>query len=426
MSEDKKSPERQDAPREKKGFFGRLFGRDRQEEQAEEAAASAPSPASPAAEEPPTATAEPAAVPEPPTAAAPAAAAAEPDAGQEEKAAGGQSPPASTADEGEPPAPAKEVDEKKSDQAEKGRGGLFSRLKSGLSKTRHRFVGTLDNLLYGQKKIDEEFLEELEEILLTSDLGVQTSYRLFREVEERVSHQALEDPQQLRLFLQQEIRKILQGSERPWELDARPYVIMAVGVNGVGKTTTIGKLAAIFSGQGKKVILGAADTFRAAAVEQLEIWSERAGVPIVRQKMGADPAAVSFDTVQAAVNRQLDVAIIDTAGRLHTKVNLMDELKKMQRVISKALPGAPHEILLVLDANTGQNAINQARMFHEALGVTGLVMTKLDGTAKGGVIVGVCDELQLPVRYIGIGERLEDLRPFKADDFVDALFDRIG
>jgi len=303
--------------------------------------------------------------------------------------------------------------------------GLFSRLKKGLSKTRQRFVGTLDGLFYGKKQIDEEFLEQLEEILLTSDLGVQTSYRLFAEVEEKVSHQALEDPEHLRSFLQQEIQKILQGAEQPWEIKAKPYVIMAVGVNGVGKTTTIGKLAAIFTAQGKEVLLGAADTFRAAAIEQLEIWSERAGVPLIRQKMGADPAAVSFDTVQSAVSRGVDVAIIDTAGRLHTKVNLMDELKKMKRVISKALPGAPHEILLVLDANTGQNAINQARMFHEALGITGLVMTKLDGTAKGGVIVGVCDELKLPVRYIGIGEQLDDLRPFKAEDFVNALFDRV-
>jgi len=303
--------------------------------------------------------------------------------------------------------------------------GLFSRLKKGLSKTRQRFVGTLDGLFYGKKEIDEEFLEQLEEILLTSDLGVQTSYRLFAEVEERVSHQALEDPKQLRLFLQQEIQKILQCAEQPWEINHKPYVIMAVGVNGVGKTTTIGKLAAIFADQGKDVLLGAADTFRAAAIEQLEVWAERAKVPIIRQKMGADPAAVCFDTVQSAVSRGADVAIIDTAGRLHTKVNLMDELKKMKRVIEKALPGAPHEILLVLDANTGQNAINQARMFHEALGINGLVMTKLDGTAKGGVIVGVCDELKLPVRYIGIGEQLDDLRPFKAADFVNALFDRV-
>ncbi|MEA2110215.1 MAG: signal recognition particle-docking protein FtsY [Pseudomonadota bacterium] len=303
--------------------------------------------------------------------------------------------------------------------------GLFSRLKKGLSKTRQRFVGTLDGLFYGKKEIDEEFLEQLEEVLLTSDLGVQTSYRLFAEVEERVSHQALEDPKQLRLFLQQEIQKILQAAEQPWEINHKPYVIMAVGVNGVGKTTTIGKLAAIFTAQGKDVLLGAADTFRAAAIEQLDAWAERARVPIIRQKMGADPAAVCFDTVRSAVSKGADVAIIDTAGRLHTKVNLMDELKKMKRVIEKALPGAPHEILLVLDANNGQNAINQARMFHEALGINGLVMTKLDGTAKGGVIVGVCDELKLPVRYIGIGEQLDDLRPFKAADFVNALFDRV-
>ncbi len=418
----------------KKGFFGRLFGRDRPEESPAETVAAVEAGEGPATDSSPESTPAPefpgdrpetfaarektAADPGP--AAVPGATTGDGEAAAEKAVREETAAAAGAAAAPSPEAAASNQEE------EAAAGGLFSRLKKGLSKTRHRFVGTLDNLLYGKKKIDEEFLEELEEILLTSDLGVQTSYRLFHEVEERVSHQALEDPEQLRLFLQQEIRKILQGAERPWELTARPYVIMAVGVNGVGKTTTIGKLAAHFSAQGKKVVLGAADTFRAAAVEQLEIWSERAGVPIVRQKMGADPAAVSFDTVQAAVNRELDVAIIDTAGRLHTKVNLMDELKKMQRVIGKALPGAPHEVLLVLDANTGQNAINQARLFHEALGVTGLVMTKLDGTAKGGVIVGVCDELQLPVRYIGIGEKLEDLRPFKADDFVDALFARIN
>jgi fused signal recognition particle receptor len=303
--------------------------------------------------------------------------------------------------------------------------GLFSRLKNGLAKTRKQFVGTLDNLFYGEKEIDEEFLEELEEILLTSDLGVKTSYRLFAQIEEKVSHKELENPTHLRAFLQSEIGTILKGSETVWELDHKPYVIMTIGVNGVGKTTTIGKLASIFAKQKKKVVLGAADTFRAAAVEQLTVWAERAQVPIIKQNMGADPAAVAFDTVQSAVKREADVVIIDTAGRLHTKVNLMDELKKIQRVLGKALPGAPHEVLLVLDANTGQNAISQAQMFHQEIGVTGLVMTKLDGTAKGGVIVGVCDELQVPVRYIGIGESIADLREFDSNDFVDALFDTV-
>ncbi len=305
-----------------------------------------------------------------------------------------------------------------------GKKGLFARLKQGLAKTRNQFVGTLDNLLYGDKEIDEEFLEELEEILLTSDLGVKTSYRLFAEVEEKVSHKELENPAHLRRFLQQEIGTILKQAEAPWEIREKPYVIMTIGVNGVGKTTTIGKLASIFAKQKKKVVLGAADTFRAAAVEQLTVWAERAKVPIIKQSMGADPAAVAFDTLQSAIKREADIVIIDTAGRLHTKVNLMDELKKIRRVLDKALPGAPHEVLLVLDANTGQNAITQAQMFNEAIGVTGLVMTKLDGTAKGGVIVGVCDELKVPVRYIGIGESLRDLRPFDASDFVDALFDR--
>ena len=303
--------------------------------------------------------------------------------------------------------------------------GLFSRLKNGLAKTRQQFVGTLDNLFYGEKEIDEEFLEELEEILLTSDLGVKTSYRLFSQIEEKVSHKELENPAHLRAFLQGEIGTILKRSESAWELDSKPYVIMTIGVNGVGKTTTIGKLASIFAKQKKKVVLGAADTFRAAAVEQLTIWAERAKVPIIKQNMGADPAAVAFDTVQSAVKRDADVVLIDTAGRLHTKVNLMDELKKIQRVLGKALPGAPHEVLLILDANTGQNAISQAHMFHQEIGVTGIVMTKLDGTAKGGVIVGVCDELKVPVRYIGIGESIADLREFSSDDFVDALFDTV-
>ncbi len=303
--------------------------------------------------------------------------------------------------------------------------GLFSRLKNGLAKTRKQFVGTLDNLFYGDKEIDEEFLEELEEILLTSDLGVKTSYRLFSQIEEKVTHKELENPAHLRDFLQNEIGTILKRSESPWEIDNKPYVIMTIGVNGVGKTTTIGKLASIFTKQKKKVVLGAADTFRAAAVEQLMVWAERAKVPIIKQNMGADPAAVAFDTVQSAIKREADVVIIDTAGRLHTKVNLMDELKKIQRVLGKALPGAPHEVLLVLDANTGQNAISQAQMFHQEIGVTGLVMTKLDGTAKGGVIVGVCDELKVPVRYIGIGESIADLRAFDSSDFVNALFDKV-
>ena len=311
------------------------------------------------------------------------------------------------------------------DTVDRKQKGFFSRLKNGLAKTRKQFVGTLDNLFYGDKEIDEEFLEELEEILLTSDLGVKTSYRLFSQIEEKVTHKELENPAHLRDFLQSEIGSILKRSETPWEIDKKPYVIMTIGVNGVGKTTTIGKLASIFAKEKKKVVLGAADTFRAAAVEQLMVWAERANVPIIKQNMGADPAAVAFDTVQSAIKREADIVIIDTAGRLHTKVNLMDELKKIQRVLGKAMPGAPHEVLLVLDANTGQNAISQAQMFHQEIGVTGLVMTKLDGTAKGGVIVGVCDELKVPIRYIGIGESIADLRAFDASDFVDALFDKV-
>ncbi|NPA24777.1 MAG: signal recognition particle-docking protein FtsY [Deltaproteobacteria bacterium] len=441
MSTDNRSEAREGEKRsskerktEKTGVFGRLFGR-RKKVSSVEADASAPvAPAEavavPEAAETPVTETSPVA-PKPEAAApipeAPVAAAEDSPGtvGDEAGLESGKVPEAETSvQESEASETGKDEADKPDKPDKEEKRGLFSRLKQGLAKTRKQFVGTLDNLLYGDKEIDEEFLEELEEILLTSDLGVKTSYRLFSQVEEKVSHKELENPTHLRNFLQQEIGAILKQAEAPWEIDKKPYVIMTIGVNGVGKTTTIGKLAAIFTKQKKKVVLGAADTFRAAAVEQLTVWAERAGVPIIKQNMGADPAAVAFDTVQSAIKRDADIVIIDTAGRLHTKVNLMDELKKIQRVLDKALPGAPHEVLLVLDANTGQNAITQAQMFNEAIGVTGLVMTKLDGTAKGGVIVGVCDELKVPVRYIGIGESIRDLRSFDANDFVDALFDR--
>ncbi len=301
--------------------------------------------------------------------------------------------------------------------------GLFSRLRQGLSKTRQGFVQKIDRVLFGKKEVDAETLEALEEALVTADLGVHTSVRLIEEIQERVSRKELTSPEALRAHLRNAIEGILVGDEGHFDLgDSRPYVLMVVGVNGVGKTTTIGKIAAQFRQRGRKVLLAAADTFRAAAIEQLEVWGERVGAPVVRHQHGSDPAAVAYDAVEAAKARGTDLVIVDTAGRLHTKTNLMEELKKVRRVIDKALPGAPHEVLLVLDATTGQNAISQARVFHEATKVDSIALTKLDGTAKGGVIVGICDELRIPVKFIGIGEKVEDLRPFDAKAFVEALF----
>ncbi|NLH48234.1 MAG: signal recognition particle-docking protein FtsY [Myxococcales bacterium] len=300
---------------------------------------------------------------------------------------------------------------------------LFARLRRGLSKTAGGLVGRIDKLISG-RKIDADFFAELEEILFTADLGPMTAEKLLTALETRAREEKIQDAAAIRDILKDEIRKILEPHQRPLEFDAaKPYVIMVVGVNGVGKTTTIGKLAKMITTSGKTVIMGAADTFRAAADEQLTIWAERVGADIVRQKAGSDPAAVAFDSVQAAVNRSVDVVIVDTAGRLHTKHNLMEELKKVKRVMAKVQPEEPHEVLLILDANTGQNAISQAKSFHESLGLTGIILTKLDGTAKGGCIVGICDELAVPVRYIGIGERMDDLRPFEARDFVEALFE---
>jgi fused signal recognition particle receptor len=300
---------------------------------------------------------------------------------------------------------------------------LFARLRKGLSKTAGGLVGRVDQLIRG-RRIDAAFFDELEEILFTADLGPTTANKLLQRLQERVREEKIEDAEAVRGILKDEIKKILLPHQAPLELkSAKPFVIMVVGVNGVGKTTTIGKLANMAIKDGLSVVMGAADTFRAAADEQLTIWAERVGAEIIKQKSGADPAAVAYDSVQAAVNRSLDVVIVDTAGRLHTKHNLMEELKKVQRVMAKVKDTAPHETLLILDANTGQNAIAQAKTFHEALGLTGLILTKLDGTAKGGCIVGICDELAVPVRYIGIGERMDDLRPFNAEDFVEALFE---
>ena len=294
------------------------------------------------------------------------------------------------------------------------------RLKDQLSKTRHSFSTGFDRIFAGKKKIDDNLLEELEELLITSDLGVRTTTALM----EKVSAAKISEVDQIKAFLKDQILAILEPSPLPptEKQPSAPRVVMVVGVNGTGKTTTIGKLAAKATAAGQKVLIGAADTFRAAAIEQLTIWAERAKADIVKHKEMADPAAVAFDAVTAAEARGIDLVLIDTAGRLHTKVNLMEELKKIRRAISKKIPDAPHEILLILDATTGQNALSQAELFHEALGVTGLALTKLDGTAKGGIVISICDALKIPLKFIGIGENIDDLQRFDAAQFVDALF----
>jgi fused signal recognition particle receptor len=301
---------------------------------------------------------------------------------------------------------------------------LFSRLRQGLAKTRSNLIGRLDQLILGKKEIDEDLLEEIEEILFTSDLGVAASQELIDLVEEGVARKELDNPEKLKTTLKENIIRFLDVGKAELSSPDRgePYVIMVIGVNGVGKTTTIGKVANLYRKQGKKVIMVAADTFRAAATEQLMAWGERVGAEVIKQKHGADPSAVVFDAIDAAMSRGVDVVLIDTAGRLHTKANLMDELEKMYRVIKGKFSGGPHEVWLVLDATTGQNAIAQAEMFHKRFGITGIVLTKLDGTAKGGIVVGITRQLGIPVKFIGIGEKMDDLRPFDAVDFVEAIF----
>ncbi|SDL37104.1 signal recognition particle-docking protein FtsY [Geoalkalibacter ferrihydriticus] len=304
---------------------------------------------------------------------------------------------------------------------------LFERMRQGLAKTQASLVGRIDTLLRGSKTIDADLFEELEEILITADLGMKTTQDLVSALQARLDRNELADMDALRRALQEELTQRMRLKAAPIDLAAAtPFVIMVVGVNGVGKTTTIGKLARQFKGQGKKVVLGAGDTFRAAAAEQLCIWGERSGVEVVRHKEGADPAAVAFDAAKAALARKADVLILDTAGRLHTKANLMEELKKVRRVLGREIPGAPHETLLVLDATTGQNALTQARQFNEVVSISGIALTKLDGTAKGGIVVSIGNELGLPVRYVGIGEGVEDLRPFDPEMFVAALFKKEG
>lgn len=312
--------------------------------------------------------------------------------------------------------------------------GLFSRekketLNKGLEKTKQSFLSKLTRSIIGKSKVDSDVLDELEEILISSDVGVETTLKIIERIEARVSRDKFLGTDELNRVLKEEIASLLSETESSSPNDfsvpdhnGNPHVIMVVGVNGVGKTTTIGKLANQFKQQNKKVVLGAADTFRAAAVDQLIIWSQRVGVPIVQQGMGADPASVAFDTLQSAKSQGADVVIIDTAGRLHNKVNLMNELSKIRRVMEKVIPGAPHEVLLVLDGSTGQNAFEQAKQFMLATEINSLAITKLDGTAKGGVVIGISDQMQIPVKYIGVGEGINDLQVFIKDEFVDSLF----
>ncbi len=302
-------------------------------------------------------------------------------------------------------------------------------LDNGLSKTRETIFGKLSKAIAGKSKVDSEVLDQLEEILISSDVGVATTIRIIERIEARVSREKYLGTSELNRILKEEVVALLAqnpggGFENlPLEITQRPYVIMVVGVNGVGKTTTIGKLAHKFKSAGLKVVLGASDTFRAAAVDQLTIWSQRVEVPIVSQGMGADPASVAFETLQYAVKNNFDVVIIDTAGRLHNKVNLMNELSKIKRVMQKVVPNAPHEILLIIDGSTGQNAFEQAKQFTAATEVNALAITKLDGTAKGGVVIGVSDQFQVPVKYIGVGEKLDDLQLFDRIAFVESLFE---
>jgi fused signal recognition particle receptor len=316
------------------------------------------------------------------------------------------------------------ADEVKTDMEDNvAKPGFFERLKKGLSKTHETIIGRIDSLLLGKKQIDAATLEELEEILISSDLGVATTAELIAVLEQRLKRDELRDGETLKKALREEILSRLSREATPLDVNsAKPYVIMVIGVNGVGKTTTIGKLAGKFKAEGKEVLLVAGDTFRAAAAEQLEIWGARVGVDVVRHKEGADPSAVVFDGCKAGLARNKDVIFVDTAGRLHTKVNLMEELKKMRRIMGREIPGAPHETLLILDASTGQNALSQARLFKEVADVTGLAITKLDGTAKGGIVVAISSELKIPVRFIGVGEGIDDLRDFDSEQFVEAIF----
>ena len=301
--------------------------------------------------------------------------------------------------------------------------GFFDKLKQGLEKTRKSFTEKIEQVIIGYASIEEELLDDLEEALISADVGVKTSMALMEDVRRGIKKKEINSPADLRPFLERRISELLTaGSDESRMAESGPTVLLVIGVNGVGKTTTIGKLGNYYKQQGKSVILAAADTFRAAAIDELEIWGQRIDAQVIKHEEGSDPASVAFDAVNAAKARNADVLIIDTAGRLHTKSNLMEELKKINRVIQREIPAAPHETLLVLDATTGQNAINQADLFSKAAPISGVVLTKLDGTAKGGVVVGIKAELKMPVKWIGVGEGVDDLRPFNAEDFAQALF----
>ena len=301
--------------------------------------------------------------------------------------------------------------------------GIFAKIKEGLKKTRDSMSASVNSMLSAFTKIDEDLFEELEELLVMGDVGVPTAERICEEVRRKVKEQRITDPNAIYDVLRATVAELLRGGEE-LHISTKPSIILVIGVNGVGKTTTIGKIASMLVKDGKKVILGAADTFRAAAIEQLEVWAERSGASIIKQSEGSDPASVVFDSIAAAKARGADVVICDTAGRLHNKKNLMDELAKINRVIDRELPEADKEVLLVLDAATGQNAVNQAREFKNAANITGIVLTKLDGTAKGGVVLAIREHLDMPVKFIGVGEQVDDLQPFDADEFADALFAR--
>jgi len=302
--------------------------------------------------------------------------------------------------------------------------GLLDRLKAGIQKTRSGLLDRLEDAIAGRKEIDAAVLDEIEETLYTADIGVATTTEIVERLRERVDRNLLADGDELKRLIREHLLEVLEGAERPMPHVAEPpAVVMVVGVNGSGKTTTIGKLARRYQTEGRKVLLCAADTFRAAAIEQLEVWGQRTGTDVIRQKTGADPSAVIFDALQAAKARKVDYVIVDTAGRLHTKENLMAELEKMRRTATRVVPGSPHEVLLVLDATTGQNGLEQARRFTESSGVTGIVLTKLDGTAKGGVVVAITRELNLPIRYIGVGEKADDLLPFDPEQFIASIFE---
>jgi fused signal recognition particle receptor len=300
--------------------------------------------------------------------------------------------------------------------------GFFEKLKNGLKKTRESITQKVDQLLVSFGKIDDDMFDELEEILITSDIGVETSEKIIETLRERVKKDKITDSREVKRLLKEELYKILGSETEGLRLNTKPSIIIVIGVNGVGKTTSIGKICNLLCHQGKKVMVAAGDTFRAAAIDQLEIWADRAGVDIIRHKEGSDPSAVVYDAIAASKSRGHDVIVCDTAGRLHTKKNLMEELKKIFRVVQRELPDADIETLLVLDATTGQNAVSQARNFTEAVGVSGLVLTKLDGTAKGGIVISIKSQLNIPVKFIGVGEQIDELQPFNPGEFIDALF----